>query len=191
MHFRFPTFAVVLASLACLASDSFGQSGTTSGTWHVFESTTLKQQKVWTTEDWDDFALDKIPYPAYSFAYPAGWKFNGSSVFETSSGVKVAELAPGVVKLGLGQECFTNAGSSKSAAPGRPIRVGTLRGRKFISQFEDDHTHSIWHHVGYCLSNGEFAFLISFTLKHRDASMERQFARVVSSFSFVRKDGNR
>jgi hypothetical protein len=189
MRHRFPAFAVALALLTCVASSGFAQSGTPSETLRVFESSVLKQQKAWKTDDWNDYMLDEIPYPAYSFAYPAGWQFNGYSVFVTSKDVKVAELAPGVVKLGPGQECFANAGSKKSAIPGRPIRVGQLRGRKVIGQFEDDYSGSIWHHVGYCLSDGEFAFLISFRLKHRNASMERQFARVVSSFRFIAKDG--
>lgn len=103
--------------------------------------------------------------------------------------MKVAELAPGVVKLGAGQECFVNAGAKTGSIPGRPIRVGQLLGRKVVGPFHDDYTHSTWQRIGYCLSNGEFAFLISFTLKHRNTSMERQFAHVVSSFKFVGKDG--
>lgn len=189
MRNRFASFSILLASLACTASASFAQNGTTPTEWRVFDSTALKQQKAWKTDDWNDYTLDETPYPAYSFAYPASWKFNGYSVFDTSKDIKFAELAPGVVKLGPGQECFVNAGSKKSAVPGRPIRVGQLRGRKVTGQFEDDYSRSIWHHVGYCLSNGEFAFLISFTLKHRNASMERQLTRLVSSFRFVAIDG--
>ena len=189
MRHRFPTFAAALVLLACAASACFAQSSATPQSWRVFESSASKQQKAWKTDDWDDYTLDEIAYPAYSFTYPAGWKFNGSSLFVTSTDVKVAELAPGVVKLGVGQECFANAGTKKGSIPGRPIRVGQLRGRKVVGPFEDDYTHSTWQRIGYCLSDGEFAFLISFTLKHRNTSMERQFARVVSSFKFVGKDG--
>lgn len=190
MRHKSPTFAAAaLVLFACTASASLAQSGATPKSWRVFESSVLKQQKAWKTDDWDDYTLEETAYPAYSFAYPAGWKFDGSSLFVTSTDVKVAELAPGVVKLGSGQECFANAGVKKGSIPGRPIRVGQLRGRKVVGPFEDDYTHSTWQRIGYCLSDGEFAFLISFTLKHRDPSMERQFARVVSSFKFVGKDG--
>jgi hypothetical protein len=190
MRYGLATYAAALVSLACAASASFAQGSATSGEWRVFDSTVLKQQKAWKTDDWNDYTLDETPLPAYLFRYPVGWKFNGSSVFVTSTEeIKIAELAPGIVKLGTNQDCFLNASSEKNVALGRPIRLGKLHGRKVIGQFEDDYSGSTWHRVDYCLSDGEFAFLISFTLKHRNVSMERQFSRVVSSFRLVSTDG--
>ena len=175
---------LVLATSACLAED-----GAAAGKWRILDSTALAQKIVWETEDWDNFTRAETAYPAFSFSYPAEWKFNGYSVFTTSTDVKIAELTPGVVRLGTRQDCFANADAKNGVVPGRAIRVGKFHGRKVVGKFEDDDSGSIWHHVGYCLTDGEFAFLISFTLKHRDALLERQFARVVSSFQFVAKDG--
>jgi len=173
-----------LAVLALASPYSGAQSATSD--WLELDSSALRQKMAWETADWNDFSLGETAYPKFLLKYPADWKFNGYSVFDTSAGVKVAELAPGVVKLAPGQDCYSNMDSKK--VPGRAIRIGKFHGRKVVGEFEDDYSGSTWHHVSYCLSDGKYAFLVSFTLKYRSASLERQFAQVVSSFRFVPKD---
>jgi hypothetical protein len=60
-----------------------------------------------------------------------------------------------------------------------------LSGRKIVSENETEPTGDIWHTYSYCLSNGEFAFIMYFWIKDLNAASEKTFDRVMSTFKFV------
>ncbi len=180
------TLVVICAAFVCFSSMSTAQSNAvvTTYNWKVFNSTLLNSNKAWETTDWSEFSAGETTSPVFSFLYPTDWHFNGSSVFETSTGTKIAELSPGIIKLAQGQTCYISA-DSEGDAKGQAILIRKkFRGRRVIGEFTDDYSGNTWHYIDYCLTDGKFAFLISFIFENPDTSLEDQFAKVISSFQF-------
>jgi len=168
----------------------------TSDNWILFNSCSLKekwQQTAFLTNDWNEFQQNADSYPAYSFEHPGSWKFNGFSVFDLPSVGKIAELAPGVIKLKPNQKCFEGVTPEEGMNfSSQPIQFGQLYGKKIISEFMVDGMpeEQINQAYQYCLSNGEFAFSISFVTDKPNQDAEKIFDKVVSTFRFSQVEAN-
>ncbi len=149
----------------------------------------LRVRKVaWATKDWEYYSESAEAFPPFTFEYPAGWVFDGYSVFYLPNGHKVAELLPGlgIVKLKEHQECFDHLVIDPSDKPViRPIKIEKLIGKKIETLSLEDDGHHPWRTSRYCLSDGKFAFLMYFYSDSRNTGSKKIFDRLISTFRFT------
>jgi hypothetical protein len=183
--------SIVKFTLILFAGIAFSGNAQSAGEMAVFHSNALAQKMAAKTDNWSDYNLDSAPYPAFSFSYPSTWRFNGYSVFTTSAGVKVAEFGPGVVKLKSGQHCDESTEVEEGIKfSNRPIQFGKLQGRKYVSEYFDDFSQHVWHHYGYCLIDGQYAFVMFFLSQNPDSKTEKTFDKIMSTFRFLEPTSN-
>lgn len=145
---------------------------------------------VYSTNDWYSYS-SKNYNTSFSIEYPTDWSLR-SGVFHDANGEKIAEFIPGLVILKPGQKCF-DAGSSNKTGDNEIISQtnttinqlnGVLRIEKVFYEGGSPNLTGYWYPNTYCLSNGNYAFVMSFYEKQLNSDKRKLFQKIISTLKF-------
>lgn len=175
----------------------FSQAEQNKGHWRSVKSIEIVED-VYSTEDWTSFTrLSDTDAPQFEFQTPLEWKLE-HTVFSDSKGMKIAELMPGgLVKLKKGQNCFDGYN-------GEYLEYSTLKDRKIIvigplrvhvQLFESEYSDGVgdfgtWYPQVFCVSNGSYAFMITFYKREYSAEVDKLSQEILGSLKFINKKHN-
>jgi len=169
----------------CLADDNKNE-------WRTYSSKAMKKY-IFVTDDWSTFDDAKeASAPEFAFRLPPDWKLHGSVIYDKDE-EKIAEWAPrGLIRLRNGQSCFDNYSDDnaeyfKKTRDKRSISLNGLTGQVMLQEsvYEGGSgEHGVWYPQRFCISNGQFAFSMTFYQLKSTAEVNEEFSKVFRTFRF-------
>jgi hypothetical protein len=177
-------FSVLLLSFGLCSANNKNE-------WRTYSSKEMEIY-VFTTDDWASFEVaEGASAPKFSFKLPPQWRLDGSEIYDKDE-KKIGTLdPPGLIRLKNGQSCFGNfknylVEASKITGK-RPISFNGLVGQVMLSErhYEDGSGgYGTWYPQSFCISNGQFAFTMTFYQLKRSSEVNKDFLKVFQTFSF-------